>query len=70
MGLVDGWAEAGGGVARWHRRGPRERIEREFGVGMHERTAGTLRAKLRFRRLSVRPQHHRGATPSWTRAAS
>ncbi|HJX27944.1 MAG TPA: IS630 family transposase [Thermoanaerobaculia bacterium] len=59
---VDRWVEQGpelarDGVVRWRCRGLRERIGREFGVGLHERTVGKLLAKLRFRRLSVRPPH-------------
>jgi transposase len=77
---VDRWVEQGpelarDGVVRWRCRDLRERIGREFGVGLHERTVGKLLAKLRFRRLSVRPQHpesdpaaqaaFRGSSPSW-----
>ena len=78
--LVDRWVEEGpelerDGVVRWRCRDLRERIGREFGVGLHERTVGKLLAKLRFRRLSVRPRHpqsdpaaraaFRGASPTW-----
>ena len=77
---VDRWVEQGpelerDGVVRWRCRDLQERIGREFGVGLHERTVGKLLAKLRFRRLSVRPQHpqsdpaaqaaFRGASPNW-----
>jgi len=77
---VDRWVEQGpelerDGVVRWRCRDLQERIGREFGVGLHERTVGKLLAKLRFRRLSVRPQHpqsdpaaqaaFKGASPSW-----
>ena len=77
---VDRWVEQGpelerDGVVRWRCRDLRERIGREFGVGLHERTVGKLLAKLRFRRLSVRPRHpqsdpaaqaaFRGASPTW-----
>jgi transposase len=77
---VDRWVEQGpelerDGVVRWRCRDLQERIGREFGVGLHERTVGKLLAKLRFRRLSVRPRHpesdpaaqaaFRGASPSW-----
>src|SRR5918998_1417126 len=56
---VDRWVEQGpelarDGVVRWRCRDLQARIGREFGVGLHERTAGKLLAKLRFRRLSVR----------------
>jgi putative transposase len=77
---VDRWVEEGpelerDGVVRWRCRDLQERIGREFGVRLHERTVGKLLAKLRFRRLSVRPRHpqsdpaaqaaFRGASPSW-----
>ena len=77
---VDRWVEQGpelerDGVVRWRCRDLRARIGREFGVGLHERTVGKLLAKLRFRRLSVRPRHpqsdpaaqaaFRGASPTW-----
>ena len=77
---VDRWVEQGpelerDGVVRWRCRDLRGRIGREFGVGLHERTVGKLLAKLRFRRLSVRPRHpesdpaaqaaFKGASPSW-----
>ena len=77
---VDRWVEQGpelerDGVVCWRCRDLQERIGREFGVGLHERTVGKLLAKLRFRRLSVRPRHpesdpaaqaaFRGASPSW-----
>ncbi|MGN6175097.1 MAG: helix-turn-helix domain-containing protein [Streptosporangiaceae bacterium] len=56
------WVEAGSdlerdGVVRWRCRDLQARMEREFGIHFHERTIGKLLAKLRFRRLSVRPQH-------------
>jgi transposase len=62
--IVAGWAEQGpdlgrDGVVRWRCRDLRNRIEREFEVGLHERTVGKLLARLAFRRLSVRPQHPR-----------
>ena len=77
---VERWVEEGpelarDGVVRWRCRDLRARIERRFGVRFHERTVGKLLDKLRFRRLSVRPQHpesdpaaqeaFRGASPSW-----
>ena len=53
----------------------RGRIERRFGVHLHERTVGKLLHRLAFRRLSVRPRHpecdpaaqeaFRGASPRW-----
>src|SRR5215204_1004267 len=60
--MVAEWAEQGpdlarDGVVRWRCQDLRHRIGREFGVSMHERTAGKLLAKPRFRRLSVRPRH-------------
>jgi transposase len=77
---LDRWVEEGAdlerdGVVRWRCRDLQERIEREFGARFHERTVGKLLAKLRFRRLSVRPQHpesdpaaqaaFKGASPNW-----
>ena len=47
------------GVVRWRCQDLQGRIAREFGVSLHERTVGKLLRKLRFRRLSVRPQHPR-----------
>jgi transposase len=79
------WVEEGpdlarDGVVRWRCGDLRERIERRFGVRFHERTVGKLLGKLRFRRLSVRPQHpesdpaeqeaFRGASPSGRRPRS
>ena len=57
-----GWIEQGpaperDGIVRWRCRDLQQRIEREFQIGFHERTIGKLLAKLRFRRLSARPQH-------------
>ena len=59
---MDRWVEDGpelarDGVVRWRCRDLRERIARKFGVSLHEPTVGKLLAKLRFRRLSVRPHH-------------
>jgi putative transposase len=77
---LDRWVEDGpdlarDGVVRWRCRDLRERIQDAFGVRFHERTIGKLLAKLRFRRLSVRPQHpesdpvaqeaFRGASLGW-----
>ena len=60
--VVAGWAEQGpdlarDGVVRWRCVDLQERIKREWGVGLHERTVGKLLRRLAFRRLSVRPQH-------------
>lgn len=59
-------------LAEWVRRGPepehhkivrwrlvdlRDEIAREFGIWMHERTVGKVMARLKFRRISVRPRH-------------
>jgi transposase len=78
--MVDRWVEEGAslerdGVVRWRCVDLQDRIEREFRVRFHERTVGKLLHKLRFRRLSVRPQHPRsdpaaqaafkGASLSW-----
>ena len=77
---VERWVEEGpelerDGVVRWRCCDLQARMEREFGVRFHERTVGKLLAKLRFRRLSVRPHHprsdpaaqaaFRGASPTW-----
>jgi putative transposase len=79
------WVEEGSdlerdGVVRWRCRDLQARIERAFGLRFHERTIGKLLAKLRFRRLSVRPQHpesdpteqatFKGASPSGRRPRS
>jgi transposase len=58
------WVEQGpdletDGVVRWRCGALRARIERRFGVRFHPRTVGKLLARLRCRRLSVRPQHPR-----------
>ena len=73
--VEDGPDPARDGVVRWRCRDLRERIQDAFGVRFHERTIGKLLAKLRFRRLSVRPQHpesdpvaqeaFRGASLGW-----
>ena len=73
--VEDGPDLARDGVVRWCCRDLQERIGREFGARFHERTVGKLLAKLRFRRLSVRPRHpesdpaaqaaFKGASPSW-----
>ena len=62
------WVEAGpdlarDGVVRWRRVDLRARIAEQFGVALHERSVGKLLARLRFRRLSLRPRHpgHDGA---------
>ena len=60
--VVAGWVEQGpdlarDGVVRWRCVDLQDRIKREWGVGLHERTVGKLLRKLAFRRLSVRPQH-------------
>ena len=62
------WVEEGpdprrDGVVRWRCRDLQERIGRAFGLRFHERTVGKLLAKLRLRRLSVRP-HHPGSDPA------
>jgi transposase len=56
------WVEQGpdlarDGVVRWRCIDLQERIGREWGINLHERTVGKLLRKLAFRRLSVRPQH-------------
>ena len=71
--VVAGWVEQGpdlglaslgldlarDGVVRWRCVDLQDRIKREWGIGLHERTVGKLLRKLAFRRLSVRPQHPR-----------
>jgi transposase len=59
---VEAWVDEGAdlkrdGVVRWRRVDLQQRIEKTFGVSLHERTVGKLLHKLSFRRLSVRPQH-------------
>jgi transposase len=82
---VAGWVERGpevgkDGWVRWRRVDLRGRIERAFAVRLHPATVGKLLRKLRFRRLSVRPQHpegdpaeqeaFRGASPNACRPSS
>ena len=60
--VVAEWVEQGpdlarDGVVRWRCVDLQNRIKREWGIGLHERTVGKLLRKLAFRRLSVRPQH-------------
>ena len=60
--VVAGWVEQGpdlarDGVVRWRCVDLQERIGREWGISLHERTVGKLLRKLAFRRFSVRPQH-------------
>ena len=60
--VVAEWVEQGpdlgrDGVVRWRCVDLQDRIKREWGVGLHERTVGKLLRRLAFRRLSVRPQH-------------
>lgn len=45
------------GVVRWRRTDLRDRIKTEFGVELHERSVGKYLTSLKYRRLSVRPQH-------------
>lgn len=44
-------------VVRWRRTDLRDRLEKDFGVVLHERTVGKLLTGLGYRRLSVRPFH-------------
>jgi len=62
QGKVASWVEEGAdlsrdGVVRFRRVDLKERILKEFGVELHERSVGKLLRRLDFRRLSVRPQH-------------
>jgi hypothetical protein len=64
------------GVVRWRVVDLRQRIAREFGVELHERSVGKLLRRLRFRRLSIRPRHpeadpaaqeaHKKTMPTWS----
>src|SRR3954453_3633843 len=45
------------GVVRWRRVDLQALIERRFGVRLHERPVGKVVRRLRFTRLSVRPEH-------------
>jgi transposase len=59
---LETWVEQGpdlaeDGVIRWRRFDLRERINQRFGVAMHERTVGKMLWRLKFRHMSVRPQH-------------
>lgn len=47
------------GAVRRRRRDLQERVGRTSGIRFHERAIGELPAKLRFRRLSVRPRRPR-----------
>jgi len=56
------WVEDGAdfewdGVVRYRCSDLRQRIQQAFSVTLHERTVGKLLHKLRFRKISVRPQH-------------
>ena len=56
------WVEDGpdlerDGVERWRREDLARRIEKVFGIKLHERTVGTYLARQGFRRMSVRPVH-------------
>jgi hypothetical protein len=42
---------------RFRRAGLRKRIGAVSGAELHERSVGKLLRRLKFRRLSVRPQH-------------
>jgi transposase len=57
---VVAWVEAGPAVGtdkvvRWRRADLRDRLEKGFGLVVHERTVGKLLWDLGYRRLSVRP---------------
>jgi transposase len=45
------------GLVRWRLIDLRDKMAKEFGVQMHERTVGKLMARLNFSRVSVRPRH-------------
>jgi transposase len=44
---------------RWWRVDLQAVISERFGVGLHERSVGKLLTRMKFRKLSVRPQHPR-----------
>jgi transposase len=46
-------------VVRWRRVDLQAVISERFGVGLHERSVGKLLTRMKFRKLSVRPQHPR-----------
>jgi len=54
--LVEAGPEAGTDkVVRWRRTDLRDRLKKDFGLDVHERTVGKLLSQLGYRRLSVRP---------------
>lgn len=56
--LVEAGPQAGTDkVVRWRRTDLRDRLEKDFGLVLHERTVGKLLTGLGYRRLSVRPFH-------------
>jgi transposase len=62
QGRVARWVEQGAdltqdGVVRFRRVDLRDRIAREFGVELHERSIGKLLHRIGYRRISVRPLH-------------
>ncbi|MBK1662230.1 IS630 family transposase [Paracraurococcus ruber] len=59
---VAGWVRQGPdlqrhGVVRWRRLDLADEIARQFGIGLAERSVGTLLRRLGFSRVSVRPYH-------------
>lgn len=62
-------------VVRWRRVDLQAVLKARFGIEVHERTVGKYLARLKLRRLSVRPQHPRSdpaaqeafkkTSPSW-----
>jgi transposase len=62
--LVEAGPEVGTDkVVRWRRADLRDRLEKDFGLVVHERTVGKLLNDLGYRRLSVRP-HNPKADPA------
>ena len=62
LGRVASWIEQGAdlaqdGVVRLRRVDVGDRIAREFGVELHERSVGKLFRRMEYRRLSARPLH-------------
>jgi putative transposase len=79
--MVAEWVRQGPNLAehkviRWRLVDLRDEIARKFGVRFHERSIGKLMARLKFSRMSVRPQHpeqdaaaqeaHKKTSPIWS----
>jgi transposase len=79
--VVAEWVRSGpdcakDGVVRWRRIDLAQKIEKEWGVQLAERSVGDLLRRLGFRRISVRPRHpkqdpaaqeaHKKTSPIWS----